>query len=204
MFRRKDNKKGLSDEDLLQLYKDTHDNEYLGGLYSRYMPFVYGCCLKNSENARDAVMFLFEDLLKKTLVHTIDDFKARLYTLTRNHCLMQLRSTSKNKSASFNDTFMEFTDDLHLDSILEDERKIHAQEDCVEKLPEEQRKGMVHFYLEERSYKEICQEICEETLSVISKVKSYIQNGKHTLKLCLERKGMAEWRNSAECMECME
>lgn len=189
MFRQKENKGTLTDEELLQVYKDTHDSAYLGELYNRYMPLVYGCCLKylkNSENAQDAVMHLFEDLLKKTLAHPILNFKPWLYTLTKNYCLMQLRSSSKTKTVNFDDTFMEFKDDFHLDSILEDEQKLSSLEDCIQHLPADQRKGIVYFFMKERSYKEIC----ETTRWDMNQVKSYIQNGKRNLKLCLERKGI--------------
>ena len=57
--------KGLEDKALLDAYRSTGDLEILGELYSRYMPLVYGLCLKylqNREDARDAVMQIFEKL----------------------------------------------------------------------------------------------------------------------------------------------
>ena len=185
----KQNTAKLSDNELLQYYKDTQDIAYIGELYNRYMPLVYGNCLKylkNSASAQDAVMQIFEELVVKTLQHSIQNFKSWLYILSKNYCLMQLRGSSKNKTVSFEDNFMDFTDDFHLDSVLEDENRVKILEECIKVLPQEQRISVTKFYLEDLSYVEIC-----ETMDYnLGKVKSYIQNGKRNLKLCLERKGV--------------
>lgn len=189
MLRLKKNIQKLTDNELLQHYTNTLNTVYLGELYNRYMPLVYGCCLKylkNSENAQDAVMQIFEELLQKALQHTIQNFKSWLYVLSKNYCLMQLRSTAKNKTISFEDNFMEFADDFHLDKVMEDERRANALNDCIKALPNEQNISVTKFYIENLSYIEICEMLGYD----IKKVKSYIQNGKRNLKLCLERKGV--------------
>ena len=56
-------------------------------------------------------------------------------------------------------------------------------EECIEKLKEEQRQCIQMFYYEGFGYKEICQRLGLEE----GKVKSYIQNGKRNLKICLEK-----------------
>lgn len=162
---------------------------YMGELYNRYMPLVYGVCLKylkNSTNAQDAVMHIFEELLTKILNHSVQNFKSWLYVLAKNHCLMQLRSTTKNKEVSIDGEFMEFADEFHLDKVMEDEFKAKALEDCISKLTNEQKVSITQFYIENLSYIEIC----EATGYNTNNVKSYIQNGKRNLKLCLERKGI--------------
>ena len=189
MFRIKRNINQLSDNELLNKYKNSKDIEYLGELYNRYMSLVYGSCLKyfkNSNNAQDAVMQIFEELVDKTLNHTIQNFKSWLFVLTKNHCLMQLRKDGKTKTINFEDSFMEFEEELHLDKVMEDESRFKALEDCIQALPTEQRVGIIKFYMENLSYIEIC----EVTGYDSKKVKSYIQNGKRNLKLCLDRKGI--------------
>lgn len=59
----------LSDEELLTHYTKSGDTEYFGELYNRYIPLLYGLCLKylqDEDRAQEAVMQLFEDLLPKT------------------------------------------------------------------------------------------------------------------------------------------
>ena len=58
----------LSDEELLTHYTKSGDTEYFGELYNRYIPLLYGLCLKylqDEDRAQEAVMQLFEDLLPK-------------------------------------------------------------------------------------------------------------------------------------------
>ena len=58
----------LSDEELLTHYAQSGDTEYFGELYNRYIPLLYGLCLKylsDEARAQDAVMQLFEELLSK-------------------------------------------------------------------------------------------------------------------------------------------
>ena len=58
----------LTDEELLQQYTDSGKTEYFGELYNRYIPLLYGLCLKylsDEARAQDAVMQLFEELLSK-------------------------------------------------------------------------------------------------------------------------------------------
>ncbi|MEZ4891739.1 MAG: sigma-70 family RNA polymerase sigma factor [Saprospiraceae bacterium] len=66
----------------------------LGDLYERYMPMVYGVCLKILKDAgksEDAVMAIYEELTRKVKVHEVASFRGWLYVLARNHCLMEWR-----------------------------------------------------------------------------------------------------------------
>ena len=52
-------KETIEDERLLALHVQDGTNRWLGQLYSRYLPLVYGVCLKylrNPDDAGDAVM----------------------------------------------------------------------------------------------------------------------------------------------------
>ena len=179
----------ITDEELLKRYCDSGDLVYFVEAYKRYMPLVYGVALKylkRPEDAQDAVMQLFEELVVKIKEVEIQSFKAWLYTCIRNNCLMEIRKRSKNLSVSLDDSFMEFCDDFHLTVVSESENREESLRECVESLPEKQRISVKYFFFNELSYKEVE----ERTGFSLKMVKSFIQNGKRNLKLCLERKGV--------------
>ena len=180
----KPEQENLTDEELLKRYCDSGELVYFVEAYKRYMPLVYGVALKylkRPEDAQDAVMQLFEELVVKIKGVEIQSFKAWLYTCIRNNCLMEIRKRSKNLSVSLDDSFMEFCDDFHLTVVSESEDREKSLRECVESLPEKQRISVRYFFLDELSYKEV-----EERTGFSSKmVKSFIQNGKRNLKLCL-------------------
>ena len=171
---------------LLAQYKASGDLEYLGELYNRYMHLVYGVCLnylKDEEQSKDAVMQIFEELVLKLKLHEVQNFKSWLHVLARNHCLMALRKNSKHTTVSLEDTFVENTEFVHLDIDDTKETKLTIMERCMETLPEEQRLSVDLFYLQEKCYKEVA----DITGFEMPKVKSYIQNGKRNLKICIEK-----------------
>lgn len=173
----------ITDERLLQEYKQTGDLKTLAALYEKYMHLIYGVCLKylgDEEQSKDAVMQIFEELIVKAARHDIKQFKPWLYTLSRNFCLMQLRSGKKLQTESMPD-FMEFADDVH--PYDEREGDMQLLERCKEKLPAAQKASIQLFYMDEKCYKEIV----DETGYSLNEVKSYIQNGKRNLKTCLEK-----------------
>lgn len=178
--------KDLDDAALLLRYKSTGSLDALGMLYNRYMHLVYGVCLnyfKEEEASKDAVMQIFEELVLKLKIHEVQNFKSWLHVLTRNHCLMALRKLAKNNTVSIDDTFVENTDFVHLDIDDTKETQLTVMEKCMETLTEEQRKSVDLFYLQEKCYKEVAQITGYEMV----KVKSYIQNGKRNLKICIEK-----------------
>ncbi|QHS54593.1 sigma-70 family RNA polymerase sigma factor [Mucilaginibacter sp. 14171R-50] len=173
-----------ADDELLASYRATRDLKVLGTLYGRYMPLVYGVALKylkDEEPAQDAVMSIFEELAQKVHQHDIKQFRAWLYVLSRNHCLMQLRAGKKLETVDL-DEFMEFTPVLHPDDDNREEA-MQALERCLDKLTSAQKQSVKLFYLEEKCYKEVA----DETGFTMNEVKSYIQNGKRNLKICLEK-----------------
>ena len=154
-------------------------------MYARYMHLVYGVCLKylkDEEAGKDAVMQIFEQLIGKLKIHEVSNFKSWLYTLSRNYCLMELRSSGKNEFVSMDENFMEKDAFVHLDIDDTRESKLTAMERCIEKLPPEQKETIQLFYLEQKCYKDIA----DITGYDLNKVKSYIQNGKRNLKICIE------------------
>lgn len=175
------------ESDLLLKYKLTGNLELLGSLYEPYMPLVYGLCLKylkDEAKSEDAVMQIFEQLAKKLRVHTVHHFKSWLYSLAKNHCLMSLRQTEKDRQLFTSSEIVENVAVLHQDTgdnLLEEQFVI--MEKCLDRLNVEQKACVTLFYLEQKCYREIC----EITGFELKKVKSYIQNGKRNLKICMEK-----------------
>lgn len=176
----------IDESALLAGYRDTGDLQLLATLYEGYMPLVYGLCLKylkDEEKSRDAVMQIFEELISKLKIHEVSNFKSWLYTLARNHCLMAIRLSSKHDFVSIDNHFMETDSILHLNKDDIPEEQILVMEKCMETLSNEQRLAVSLFYLEEKCYKEVS----ELTGFDLNKVKSFIQNGKRNLKICIEK-----------------
>ncbi len=174
------------DLELILLYKKTGEADYVGKLYTRYTALVYGVCLKylkDRDDSKDAVMQIFEKLLKSLLDHEVSNFKSWLYTSAKNHCLMHLRSRKGKKSVDVSSAFMENSLIMHLDEEPELELHLGKLEKCMEELVQEQRQCVHLFFLDEKCYKEIV----EVTHLEMNQVKSYIQNGKRNLKICMER-----------------
>lgn len=187
-------KKVLSDEELIAKYKETQNTAHVGELYQRYTHITLAVCikyLKNTDDAQDAVMQIFEKIIQDLLKHDVNFFQGWFHTYIRNHCLMQLR---KNKSKqSYNDNYkkevleediVETEDASHLNDKELLENDIERLETAINQLKNEQKECVRLFFLEERSYKEI-----EEITGFDYKqVKSFIQNGKRNLRILMEKK----------------
>lgn len=177
----------LSDEELLQTFKQNHDQNVLAELYLRYYELVYGVALKylpGAEAAKDAVMNIYTELLQKLPGQQIRSFKSWLYVFVRNHCLMQLRTDKKMPvDHEEPETFMQSGNFLHHDDENDKEAIFKLLEDCIKKLPEEQKQSIELFYLQSKSY----QEVADKTGHEWNKVRSLIQNGRRNLKICMEK-----------------
>jgi RNA polymerase sigma-70 factor (ECF subfamily) len=177
-----------TDADLIREYKTTGKLEFLAALYQRYMNLVYGVCLRYFDEtaSKDAVMQIFEELISKLQQHEVQNFKSWLHVLTRNHCLMKLRAMKpkEGRVVSIEDRpIMESEEILHHENGFSLEGRLQSMEKCLETLPAEQQKSVQLFYLQEKSYREVA----EMTGYDMKKVKSYIQNGKRNLKICMEQ-----------------
>ncbi len=173
-----------TDEELLLRYKETTDQEPLGELYARYIPLVYGLCLKylkRQHEAEDAVMQLYETLVDKCLKHDIANFKSWLYTVAKNHCLQILRKNNPTFFEEISDKLVEVEPFMHLIVETNDMEKEKAMEMCLEGLPKAQLRCIKSFFFEACSYADIVL----MTGYSLQKVKSYIQNGKRNLKTCM-------------------
>ena len=173
----------------MQRYLDSGETEPLGELYNRYVPLVYGLCLKylkGVEQAEDAVRQVCESLPGKVERYEIREFRVWIYSVAKNHCLQELRKVKREFSSDFSFGIMESDEVTHLLNRKEEEEvRFTALEKCLEQLPLPQRESIRRFFLEEKSYADIV----DETNYNLKSVKSYIQNGKRNLKICMEKQG---------------
>ena len=180
-----------SDGELLKRFREEGDVAVLGQLYERYMHLVYGVCLKyleEREAAKDEVMNIFEKLVTTVPGEEILNFRTWLYVVTKNHCLMLLRSR-KSESARMETMLSDPT------FFMEKEAQVHPMEndegidmkrleECIGRLKDEQKNCIQLFYYEGCGYRQIAERLGMDE----SKVKSYIQNGKRNLRICMEGK----------------
>jgi RNA polymerase sigma-70 factor (ECF subfamily) len=176
----------MDDKELIRLFKSSGDLTLLGELYQRYMDLVYGVCLKyykEPEKAKDSVMLIFEELISKLKKHEVDNFRGWLYQLAKNHCLMELRKPQYLKTVELRHDIMQSAENLHLNGEMDNEENIKKLTTCLETLEKEQKSAIKLFYLEGKCYNEIV----EITGYEWNMVRSYIQNGRRKLKLCMEK-----------------
>ena len=184
----------LPDKELVQLYKDTRDLKVLGDLYQRHMDLLYGVCLKyfkDTELAKDAVLSIFEELISKLQKHDVENFKAWVYQVAKNYCLMQLRKEKKFTKTQVDPDIMQNEEIVHLNGELEKEENFKQLDFCLGQLNKEQRQVLELFYLQNRCYKEIV----EQTGIEWNSVRSYIQNGKRNLKICMDQQKLQSQAN---------
>jgi RNA polymerase sigma-70 factor (ECF subfamily) len=150
------------------------------------MDIVYGVCLKyfkDPEKAKDAVMQIFEELIVKLRKHEIENFRSWLYQVAKNYCLMQLRTPRNIKTIEIPASLMQSDENVHLNGVLEKEENFQRLEYCLTTLSEDQRKAVKLFYIEGKCYNEIVELMGQEW----NQVRSFIQNGRRNLKICMER-----------------
>ena len=145
---------------------------------------VYGVCLKyvrEPEEAKDCVLNIFEELVSKLKKHEVDNFKGWIYQVAKNHCLMKLRK-QKIIPVNIDLSVVQLEEKIHLDDALEKEENFKQMQYCLEQLNDEQKQVIELFYLKGKCYKEIS----DLTAIEINKVRSFIQNGRRNLKICME------------------
>jgi RNA polymerase sigma-70 factor (ECF subfamily) len=144
--------------------------------------------LEDADKSQDAVMQVFTDLLPKIGQYEIKVFRTWIYSVAKNHCLQLLRKENHEIVVDFNVDSMESDEILHLlNEEDEDCERKGALRQCLKKLPVQQRIAIIRFFMEEMSYADIV----DSTGYNLNQVKSYIQNGKRNLQICIEKN--REW-----------
>lgn len=178
----------LSDQELLDGYYQSHDNEWLGVLLQRYLLLLFGVCmkyLKKEEESKDAVQQICLKAITYLSSQRVTYFKSWIYMVAKNHCLMQLRGHKEQWTTALDEsTKNPEADQDNPGAALEKEVLLELMDASLNELKEEQKRCLTLFYLEHRSYQEISE------LSGISllQVKSHIQNGKRNLRIAIEKK----------------
>jgi RNA polymerase sigma factor (sigma-70 family) len=183
-----------SDATLLDLYKKNKDTKWIGILFERYTLLVFGVCmkyLKQANDAQDATQQVFEKAFSEIQKYDVAYFKSWIYSIAKNHCLMQLRNKGHQTVffESFPEDLLEKTDSSA--SILQNENWLEQQSteliQALQEINHDQKICIELFYFQKYSYKEIEQ----KTGYSFQQVKSHIQNGKRNLKIILEQKQKA-------------
>jgi RNA polymerase sigma factor (sigma-70 family) len=176
----------MSETELLDLYYDSKDLQWLGVLLEKYTLLLLGVCmkyLKNEAEAKDAVQQVFLKVLTEAGKYRISYFKSWIYMVAKNHCLMKLRSEPAKRTADIEKFDLPAGEESKED-WLQNEKTYALLEASLEELGQEQKDCVILFYLKKYSY----QQISERTGFTTMQVKSHIQNGKRNLKLLLEKK----------------
>ncbi len=183
-------KKNLTDSELIERYRYSYDNAYIGELFQRYSHMLFGVCIKymkDEEKAKDMVMDVFEKVLTDLKRHKVDNFRTWVYSVAKNQCLMLLRKEKRigvrhEEYVHISKQIMEWDLPEHLngESQEETDRKLMK---AIATLKQEQQDCIQLFYFEKRSY----EEIEEQTGLTYKQVKSHLQNGKRNLKIQLSK-----------------
>ena len=155
-------------------------------LYRRYSNLVFGSCLKyfrNKPDADDAVSEIFALVSEKLKTHKVENFKSWLYTVTKNYCIEVLRKKNRHRDKISTAESMYSDVIFHPDNV-ENEEVLNKLEKCIEALPPKQRQTVDMFYFQKVSYKLIAEKMGISW----DKVRSFMQNGRRNLRICLDQK----------------
>ena len=188
-FKRINTKSHYTDEELIRQYQATANPVFIGELYQRYTHLVFGVCLKylkDEEDSKDAVMQIFEKLLQVLKTQEVNKFQSWLHVLIKNYCLTALRTQKLRSAKSWLHEIPDLVqtpDHTYSEEIQVIDQRLPYLEKGLSKIPNEQKICLELFYFEKKSY----QEIAMLTGYELSKVKSFIQNGKRNLKIYLQK-----------------
>ncbi|MFT4022538.1 MAG: sigma-70 family RNA polymerase sigma factor [Flavihumibacter sp.] len=176
-----------SEQELLEKFYADRNKEWLGVLLERYTLLLLGVCmkyLKQEEAARDAVQQIFLKAISEMEKYRVEYVKSWLYTIARNHCLMQFRDKNRFPVEINERLALEDDREDRLVEAKEKEQLLTFMNEELEQLGDEQRQCVTLFYLEKKTY----QQVAEQTGFSLAQVKSFIQNGKRNLRLMIQRK----------------
>jgi RNA polymerase sigma-70 factor (ECF subfamily) len=179
----------LADEEILRLYKVSGITEYFGNLYNRYVPLLYGVCLKylrDADKAGEAVRMLFEYLLFEIANYEVGDFRTWIYGVMKNYCVQLLQEEgcemieNPDQSANADDDEILY---LLNDYDENDDEQKETLRFYLKQLPVQQRIAIIRFFIEEMSYADIT----SSTRYNLAQVKNHIREGKHNLNICMKK-----------------
>lgn len=185
--------KPTTDLEYVAAYRATGDLTILGELYEQHMELIYAVCynyLRDEEEAKDAVMNLFEQLISDLRRHDVQQFGPWLHSVARNYCLMLLRKNQAHPTTALADDGRGDAEDEPFSKLRSDEvdtadleEDLTRLESYLKTLPAEQQTCLTLFYLERKTYTEVA----DLTGYDLKQVKSYLQNGRRNLKICMQK-----------------
>ncbi len=184
----------LKDEELINKYRFSHDTSYLGELYIRYLPYVFGVALnqlKNQREAEELTLTVFNKISSDLKRFEVKSFSEWLYSLVKSLCNIEVRKKSAAVGESKDILIEELTDnknDLFISTTDLKDTKLDSNNLrlAINTLNESQKICIDLFYMQNKSY----QEVADFTGFTINQVKTNIQNGKRLLKTYLESRAL--------------
>lgn len=176
----------LSDAELVDGYRNHADMKCMEALYQRFHKKAFGVAyavLRNKEESVDVMLAVFEKIMRELPRAEVREFAGWMYVLTRNECLMRLRSDKRRAARE-----QLFANNISKEEELEFEffqEKSNALKNALAMLSETQRLCVELFYFQQKSYREVSEELGIDTEAV----RSQLQNGRRNLKNL-----MASWR----------
>ena len=177
---------------LIKRYQEKGNTSILSSLFVKYNPLILGVCMKylrDIELSKDISMEIYEKLIIDLKTQNIENFKSWLYVVVKNQCLMYLRKEKKQLAQieeleKNSPEFMENIESWHPFNDNQEGVMRMIVKECLKRLIREQRDSISLFYLDRKTY----QEISEFMNIEIKSVKSFLQNGRRNLKICLDKK----------------
>jgi RNA polymerase sigma factor (sigma-70 family) len=177
----------ISDQQLLDNFREDRNSKWIGILLERYTLLLFGVCLKylkNEEEAKDAVQQIFYKVILEIEKYQIHYFKSWIYMVAKNHCLMNLRKKQDRVSIDIVEKMIIENKASEQTALQDGDISSETIHEALQELRKEQKQCITLFYLEKRSY----HEVADRTGFTLLQVKSHIQNGKRNLKMILEKK----------------
>lgn len=183
-----------TDEELIKKFRFSHDKIYLGELFLRYTPYVYGVALnrlKHQGDAEELTLTVFNKISSDLKRIEVPNFSKWLYDLVLNLCNVEFKKKSATEEESKMILIDELSDNegdmfINTNNSKTPNTKIDAVNlrIAIDTLNESQKICIDYFYIQNKSY----QEVAEITGYSVNQVKTNIQNGKRLLKTYLENR----------------
>lgn len=172
--------KDWSDEQLVEAFGQTGEQQFFTELFGRYTMQVFLICkqyLGEREDSREMVMRIFSKLLEILPGAEIRNFRGWLPVVVQRECLNHLRKQGRYVPLPEYEALLwvEETEESPATELPIGESEIVA---ALSQLDEAQRLCLNLFFFKKMSY----QQVSGQTGFPLNEVKSYLQNGKRQLK----------------------
>lgn len=177
----------MQNSENIKKYNDLSPNEQLVGLLLKHHRRIYGFILALVPNLSDA-----DDLMQETafvmcrLFHEFEpntNFIAWAITIARNQVISFRKKQRNHSKMKFAEDVMEDLADLTFDKIGDIDKRVHALEECLNKLQKGDRKLIEKRYEEGVKVRQIAQEIGRPEQGLYKSM-ARIHN---VLRICVER-----------------